>query len=189
MARAEGPGEGEGRLLARIARAEIQAFEALYDLYSRPVYSLALAMLRDAEAAGEITQEVFLAIWRGAGDFDPSRGSARSWILALAHHKSVDVVRRQRLRTAEPLSDTMTNDADVAEEATQSVASDQVREALGTLTPEQREAIALAYYEGYTQREIAERLRIPLGTVKTRMRDGMLRLRRTLGRHVGERDR
>jgi len=148
-------------LLTRIARSDLEAFRAVYDRYSGQVYSLAWSMLRDASVAQEITQDVFLAIWRGAGAFDLGRGTARSWILSLAHHKSV-------------------------EEAMRKVDSAGVQDALRALSGDQREAIVLAYYGGYTQREIADRLRTPLGTVKTRIRDGLLRLREMLGRGVRE---
>lgn len=168
------------QLLARIARRDSRAFEVLYDRYGRPVYSLAMGMLRDAGGAQEVTQEVFLSIWRQAAEFDPSRGSARSWLLALAHHKSVDAVRRGRMRAAEPLQETKTSDLDVVDEALRRVEQGRVREALVRLPAEQREAIVLAYYGGYTHQEIAGRLGIPLGTAKTRIRDGMIRLRGTL---------
>ncbi|MBI4279508.1 MAG: sigma-70 family RNA polymerase sigma factor [Armatimonadetes bacterium] len=171
-------------LLAAAAQGDVRAFEALYDRYSRAVYSLALRMLRDAKAVEEVTQEVFLSVWRGGRDYDPRRGSARSWILALAHHKSVDAVRHQRLRAADRLSEEMTGETDVVGEAIRSVEGARVREALAALSEVQREAITLAYYQGYTQQEIADRLGLPLGTVKTRMRDGMLRLRILLGRSM-----
>jgi RNA polymerase sigma-70 factor (ECF subfamily) len=179
-----GEDQTEERLLAGVGRAEVSAFEDLYDRYSRSVYSLAMTMLRDAEAAREVTQEVFLDLWRTARAFEPTRGSARSWILSLAHHKSVDAVRRRRLRAVEPLSEALPSGQDVAAEAAAALARGRVREALSTLTLDQRNAIALAYYGGYTQREIAERLGIPLGTIKTRMRDGMIRLRGLLGADV-----
>lgn len=172
-------GDDEG-LLARIAQADSGAFEALYDRYSGPVHSLAAAMLRDAVVAQEVTQDVFLAIWRGAREFDARRGSARTWILSVAHHKSVDAVRRSRRNLTVPLPDTITSDADVIEAAQARVDAGHVRRALGALSAEQRAAIVLAYYGGYSQREIAERLGVPLGTVKTRMRDGLLRLRTVL---------
>ena len=175
-----GQGEAEDALLGRVGQKDNLAFEALYDRYGGAVYSLAVKMLRDRQTAEEIAQEVFLAIWRGARDFDPARGSARSWILSLAHHKSVDAVRRQRLRTAEPLSETMTAEADVAQDALRAVTGTEVQSALAALSDGQREAIVFAYYGGYTQQEIAKRLHVPLGTVKTRMRDGMLRLRTAL---------
>ncbi|MGQ0569839.1 MAG: sigma-70 family RNA polymerase sigma factor [Armatimonadota bacterium] len=181
--------EDEHLLLERIARKDGRALEALYDRYARLVYSLALGLVRNPQAAEEVTQEVFMAVWRGSNAFDSRRGAARTWVLSLAHHKSVDAVRRQRVRTAEPLSESMTVDLDVAGQAVRSVEGAQVREALNALSQPQREAITLAYYAGYTQQEIANRLRVPLGTVKTRIRDGMLRLRGQLGRHVTETDR
>jgi RNA polymerase sigma-70 factor (ECF subfamily) len=184
MEHREGQGEGEDALLVRVGRKDGRAFETLYERYGGAVYSLAVKMLRDSKAAEEVAQEVFLAIWRGAPDFDPGRGTARAWILSLAHHKSVDTVRRQRVRSAEPLSETMIADADVMQDALRSVTSTQVRQALGSLSDGQREAIVFAYYGGYTQQEIAKRLRVPLGTIKTRMRDGMLRLRSALAPRV-----
>jgi RNA polymerase sigma-70 factor, ECF subfamily len=164
-------------LLARVARADLDAFETLYARYSGPAYAVAMGMLRDAVLAQEVTQDVFLAIWRGAREFDPARGGARTWILSVAHHKSVDAVRRSRRNPTVPLSDTMTSDADVIEAAQARVDAGHVRQALEALSIEQRAAIVLAYYGGYTQQEIAQRLGVPLGTIKTRMRDGLLRLR------------
>jgi len=173
------PGEDEA-LLARVARSDPAAFEAVYDRYSGPVYSLAAGMLRDAVLAQEVTQDVFLAIWRGAREFDARRGSARAWILSVAHHKSVDAIRRSRRNLTVPLPEAITGDADVIEAAQARVDAGHVRRALEALSVEQRAAIVLAYYGGYTQREIAHKLGVPLGTVKTRMRDGLLRLRAAL---------
>src|SRR5688572_3595584 len=147
--------EDERSLLERVARKDGRAFEALYDRYGRSVYSLAYGLLRSPQAAEEVTQEVFLAIWRGSSDFDPRRGEARTWVLSLAHHKSVDAVRRLRLRTAEPLTESMTVDLDVAGQAVRSIEGERVRQALTALSQPQRETIALAYYGGYTQQEIA----------------------------------
>lgn len=171
------------RLLARIAQHDVAAFEQIYDRYSRPVYSLALRLLGDPHTAQEVTQEIFLSIWRGASDFDPGRGSARSWLLSLAHHKSVDALRRMRRReTASFLNAANPSALDtITDETIHSLESEAVRQALLALSSEQREAIVLAYYGGYTQQEIATRLEIPLGTVKTRTRDGMFRLRTLLG--------
>jgi len=171
---------GDEALLARVAQSDPGAFEALYDRYSGPVYSLAAGILRDAVLAQEVAQDVFLAIWRGAREFDARRGSARAWILSVAHHKSVDVIRRSRRNLTVPLSDTITGEADVIEAAQARVDAGHVRQALQALSVEQRAAIVLAYYGGYTQREIAQRLGVPLGTIKTRMRDGLLRLRTVL---------
>ena len=180
MERGATQADHEATLLARIARRDATAFETLYDRYSRAVYSLALRMLGNPQAAQEVAQEIFLHIWRGAGEFIPARGSARSWVLSLAHHRSVDALRRQRVRTVEPLAEGDRSEgggADVVEQVLRGVEGATVRSALMTLSAEQREAIVLAYYGGYTQQEIANRLKIPLGTVKTRIRDGMQRLR------------
>lgn len=180
-ARHRAPDEIEDRQqLASIARRDSRAFESLYDRYSRSVYSLALGMLRDPATAQEVTQEVFLSIWRQAAEFDPSRGTARSWVLALAHHKSVDAVRRRRLRATEPLEETQASDLDTVNETLRRLEQGRVREALVRLPAEQRQAIVFAYYGGYTQQEVAKRLSIPLGTAKTRIRDAMIRLREAL---------
>jgi RNA polymerase sigma-70 factor (ECF subfamily) len=167
-------------LLARVAQADPGAFEALYARYSGPAYSVAMGMLRDAVRAQEVTQDVFLAIWHGAREFDPARGRARTWILSVAHHKSVDAVRRSRRHPTVPLSETMTSDTDVIEGAQARIDAGHVRRALEPLSIEQRTAIVLGYYGGYTQQEIAQRLGVPLGTIKTWMRDGLLRLRSIL---------
>ncbi|HLW60430.1 MAG TPA: sigma-70 family RNA polymerase sigma factor [bacterium] len=179
-----GGGEEE-RLLEQIAAGDVDAFAALYDRYSRSVYSLACRMLGDSQTAQEITQDVFEGIWRGARAFTPRRGNARGWILALAHHKSVDALRRQKVRAVEPLSEVQAHDADVVAVALARVEGEAVRAALGTLSDVQRTVVVLAYYGGYTQQEIAHRLAVPLGTIKTRMRDGLQRLRTALG-GVGE---
>lgn len=179
----------EETLLARVAHAHVDAFEVLYDRYSRSIYSLAWTMLRDPQAAQDVTQEVFLAIWRGAHTFDRRSGSPRSWLLSLAHHKSVDAVRRLRTRAVTLLDDPPVDDVDVVSEALHRVDVASVREALAGLSHDQCEAIVLAYYGGYTQREIAARLGIPLGTVKTRIRDALIRLRTLLGSLMGEQAR
>jgi RNA polymerase sigma-70 factor (ECF subfamily) len=171
----------EQTLLARVARKDAGAFESLYDRFGRPVYSVAMKMLRDQAAAEEVTQDVFLSLWRTAGQFDPRKSAARTWILSMAHHKAVDAVRRRRVRAAEPLTESMVDDPDVAGQALRAVEAERVREALGALSESQRQALALAYYEGLTQQEVAARLGVPLGTIKTRMRDGMLKLRESLG--------
>jgi RNA polymerase sigma-70 factor (ECF subfamily) len=167
----------EERLLALVASGDVESFAAVYDRYSRSVYSLALKMLGDPQAAQEVAQEVFEAIWRGAKAFSPGRGNVRTWILAMAHHKTVDAMRRQRVRAAEPLSESQIGDDDVVAQALRSVEGAAVRAALASLSEAQRAVVILAYYGGYTQQEIAARLGIPLGTVKTRIRDGLLRLR------------
>jgi RNA polymerase sigma-70 factor (ECF subfamily) len=167
----------EERLLALVASGDVESFAAVYDRYSRSVYALAWKMLGDPQAAQEVAQEVFEAIWRGARAFVSDRGNVRTWILAMAHHKTVDAMRRQRVRAAEPLSESHIGDDDVGAQALRSVEGAAVRAALATLSEAQRVAVVLAYYGGYTQQETAARLGIPLGTVKTRIRDGLHRLR------------
>jgi len=174
--------DDDARLLARIAQRDDAAFENLYDRFAGAVYSLINRITGSPHTAQDTTQEAFLSIWRDAGEFDPSRGRARSWVLSLAHHKGVDAVRRLRVRSADLLDEgaRMNPAPDPVEFAMRAVAQGQVRLALLALSREQREAIVLAYYGGYTQQEIAQRLQVPLGTVKTRVRDGMARLRRSL---------
>ncbi len=176
----------EEQLLRRLAAGDVESFGMIYDRYSRSVYSLAWKMLGDAQAAQEVTQEVFEAIWRGARAYAPGRGSARTWILAMAHHKSVDAMRRQRVRASEPLSEAHPDDADVVALAMRAVEGAAVRAALATLSEAQRAVVVLAYYGGYTQQEIARRLGVPLGTVKTRIRDGLQKLRDRLTAAAGE---
>jgi RNA polymerase sigma-70 factor (ECF subfamily) len=169
-------------LIEAAAAGDGQALSALYDRYAAAVYALALGIVRNPEAAKEVTQEVFLSFWRRPGRFDRSRGSGRAWLLSLAHHRAVDVLRRNRVRHANSLTEeAAASDEDWTEEVVRSLEGARVREALAALPEAQREALVLAYYGGLTQREIAERLGIPLGTVKTRMRDGLLRLRALLG--------
>jgi RNA polymerase sigma-70 factor (ECF subfamily) len=172
----------DARLLARVAQRDVAAFEHLYNRFAGAVYSLINRITGSPHTAQDTTQEAFLSIWRNAGEFDPSRGRARSWVLSLAHHKGVDAVRRLRVRSADMLDEgvRMNPSPDPVEFAMRAVAQGQVRQALMALSREQREAIVLAYYGGYTQQEIAQRLQVPLGTVKTRVRDGMARLRGSL---------
>lgn len=173
-------------LLERVRRKDPDALATLYDRYARQVYGLALGLLRDPGAAEEITQEVFFSVWQRAGTFDPSRGSFAGWVMSLAHHKAVDRLRRLRVRKTEAADEATPDAVDVVEEVLRLLESERVRKALQALPPGQREVIVLAYYGGLTQREIAERLGLPLGTVKTRTRDGLLRLREALRSFEGE---
>ncbi|MHC5905271.1 sigma-70 family RNA polymerase sigma factor [Streptomyces sp. S6] len=172
-------------LLVLVARGDQRAFEQLYGLVSGPVFGLVRRVLRDPSQSEEVAQEVLLECWRSAATFDPARGSALSWILTLAHRRAVDRVRsvraagereqREALRTHNPAFD------QVSEEVEAGMEREWVRRCLGRLTTLQRQSVTLAYYDGYTYREVAERLSLPLGTVKTRMRDGLTRLRNCLG--------
>ncbi|MGA5345028.1 sigma-70 family RNA polymerase sigma factor [Streptomyces griseoincarnatus] len=173
------------QLLIRVAGGDQKAFEDLYGLVSGPVYGLVRRVVRDPAQSEEVAQEVLLELWRSAARFDPGRGTALSWVLTLAHRRAVDRVRsvraagereqREARRGHGPAFD------QVAEEVEAGLEREWVRRCLDRLTALQRQSVTLAYYDGYTYREVAERLRLPLGTVKTRMRDGLTRLRDCLG--------
>ncbi|MFC0842689.1 sigma-70 family RNA polymerase sigma factor [Streptomyces noboritoensis] len=172
------------RLLVLVAGGDQKAFEELYGLVSGPVYGLVRRVLRDPAQSEEVAQEVLLELWRCAARFDPGRGTALSWVLTLAHRRAVDRVRSARAagereekaarRSEGPAFD------QVVEEVESGLERDWVRRCLDRLTTLQRQSVTLAYYDGYTYREVAQRLSVPLGTVKTRMRDGLLRLRECL---------
>jgi RNA polymerase sigma factor (sigma-70 family) len=172
-------------LVRAIADGQHAALGELYARYGRIVFSLARRIIVDTGLAEDVTQEVFLALWRAPGKYDPDRGAFGTWLLSLTHHRAVDTVRREeavrRRRTraveeGESLALTHAPEA-VADEAIGGLRRDRVRKALGSLPPPQREALTLAYFGGYTQREVAALTGAPLGTVKTRMLSGMRRLR------------
>ncbi|SDH97391.1 ECF RNA polymerase sigma factor SigK [Agrococcus jejuensis] len=171
--------------LVRVAGGDREAFAVVYDALSARVFGLVLRVLVDRSQAEEVTQEVFVDMWRKAKTFDPARGSSVGWALALAHSKAVDRVRSSQAQRDRDerigIRDSVAPFDVVSESADVKVEGARVREALATLTEAHREAIVLAYYGGLTQTEIAERLETPLGTVKTRLRDGMIRLRAALG--------
>ena len=172
-------------LLNLTARGDVRAFERLYDAFAGPVYGLARRVVRDPSHAEEITQEVFCEIWTRASRFDPARGSARSWILRLTHGRAVDRVRSTQSATERETriaQVSVERDVDTVVEAVErSLERVAVRRCLGTLTDLQRESVTLAYYSGYTAREVAGLLSTPIPTVKTRLRDGLIRLRDCLG--------
>ncbi|WTB17430.1 sigma-70 family RNA polymerase sigma factor [Streptomyces sp. NBC_00829] len=172
-------------LLGLVARGDHEAFSRLYDAVSGPVLGLVRAVLRDPAQSEEVTQEVLIEVWRGAARFQPSRGSAMTWILTLAHRRAVDRVRSaqsatDRERRAALLEQTPAYD-DVTEQVEARLEREQVRRCLRSLTELQRQSVTLAYYRGLAYREVAELLAVPLGTVKTRLRDGLIRLRDCLG--------
>ena len=176
----------DGALVRRVADGDDSALEALYERYGRPAFALARRITGEPVFAEEVVQEVFLALWRDPEKYNPDRGGFPSWLLATTHHKAVDAVRREetvRRRRAtlaeEAVSYTsVASDLPPVEDAAWAgLRGERVRKALGRLPAPQREALVLAYYAGYTQREIAERTDTPLGTVKTRMLAGMRRLR------------
>jgi RNA polymerase sigma-70 factor (ECF subfamily) len=172
-------------LLRASARGEEQAFAQLYDATSRRLYGLVLRVVRDPAQSEEVAQEAFLEIWRTSARFDPDRGSAMSWMMTIAHRKAVDRVRSaeaasRRDETWEATTQERAYDI-TADEVERSLDSQRVRQALASLTETQRGAVQLAYFGGYTHNEVAALLGIPLGTAKTRIRDGLIRLRDTLG--------
>lgn len=175
-------------LLARIVQNDADALDLLYERYSRVVYSLALRMLRSAELAEDVVQETFWRVWRRSATFEGRRGSVASWIFGIAHNLSVDELRRQRARPSlvrdtpdDPILSTIVDaGAEVGDLALQNERRRQIRAALAQIPADQRQAIELAYFGGLSQSEIAERLQSPIGTVKTRIRNGLRRLREVL---------
>ena len=178
-------------LVRRVAAGDRGAVDDLYERFRRPAFALARRILGDDALAEDVLQEVFLSVWRDPSAYERGRGSVASWLLAVVHHKAVDAVRReesQRRRQAlaeeELVLDAPVATRDVEDDVWTRAVSEQVRTALGSLTSTQREALTLAYYGGYTQREVAALTGTPLGTVKTRMLAGMRRLREELGTDV-----
>jgi RNA polymerase sigma-70 factor, ECF subfamily len=175
--------DGLDDLMRRVARGDETAFAGLYDQIAPRVYGLVLRVVRDPSIAEEVAQEAMLEAWRTAARFDPARGSAVSWLLTIAHRRAVDRVRSEQAGAARmrKVATVETPYDEVVEQATTRIERQQVRRCLGGLTELQREAILLAYFNGHTYREVADLLETPLPTVKTRMRDGLIRLRDCLG--------
>jgi len=172
-------------LLGRVARGDGPAFELLYDRIADSVYGVVRRVLRDPAQSEEVAQEVLVEVWRSATRFDGDRGSATTWIHTMAHRRAIDRVRSAQAsrdrdeRVAR--RDRVTPYDEVAEHVEARLEAQHVRSCLRGLTDLQRESVTLAYYGGYTYREVSELLDVPLGTVKTRMRDGLIRLRDCLG--------
>jgi RNA polymerase sigma factor (sigma-70 family) len=170
-------------LVALVARGDDSALADLYDRVGRIAYGLALRIVRDDRLAEDAVQEGFLAAWRSATGFSAERAKARTWILTLVHRRAVDLVRREDRRRAEPLdagAEAAETTGSAEDEAWLRFERERVQEALSRLPDAQRETIELAYYGGYTQSELAERLGEPLGTIKSRMFAGLVRLRELL---------
>jgi RNA polymerase sigma-70 factor (ECF subfamily) len=169
-------------LLERVARGDEDALGRLYDRFGRVAYGLALRVLRDDRLAEDAVQEAFLAIWRNAASFRPERAKAQTWVLTFVHRRAVDLVRREERRRADPLEPEAEPAGGSADEAAELRARrETVQRALAQLPEEQRRPIELAYYGGFSQSELAERLGEPLGTIKSRMFTGLKRLRELLG--------
>lgn len=175
----------EPELMAAIARGDEAAFAELYDRMARMVYGVVRKVVRDPSQSDEVTQEVFVEVWRTATRFESERGSVKTWVLTMAHRRAIDRVRSEqasRDRTERVGHRDRVRPFDqVSEDVETRFEHQQVRTALDHLTDLQREAVELAFYGGYTYREVAELLDVPLGTIKTRMRDGLIRLRDAMG--------
>ncbi len=174
-------------LLAAMARGDEGALASLYDRYRLILFGLILRILHSRPEAEDVLQEVFLQAWQKAADFDETRGRPFTWLVTLARSRAIDRLRslgsRERVAT-EAAREVIEEVADAATDAESSEQSEAVRAALNELPEEQRQVLLLAYFEGFTQSEIARRLSAPLGTVKTRMRSGMFRLRELLGKKM-----
>ena len=172
-------------LVMLVARGDTAAFEAVYDRLADVVFGVIRRVLRDPAQSEEVAQEVLVEVWRTATRFDPDKGGASTWVLTMAHRRAID-----RVRSAQAAHDREERVAhrdhvpafdEVAEQVETRLEQEQVRRCLGNLTELQRESVTLAYYGGYTYREVGELLDVPLGTVKTRLRDGLIRRRDCMG--------
>ena len=173
-------------LLTLVERGDADAFEVIYERHSRVAFSLAFRLLGDRPSAEDLVQDAFLAVWRGAGSYSSTRGSVRNWLLSILHNRGVDRLRTlaamsRRQEALEQVELRRPEEPDAAALGIGQALAGSVREELSTLPGEQFEVLKLAYYGGFTHQEIAEMLELPLGTVKSRMRLGLDRLRRGLG--------
>lgn len=173
-----------GVLLSRAGRGDQAAFAELYDSLATLLYGIVLKVVRDPSQSEEVTQEVFVELWRLAPRYDAGRGSVRSWAVTLAHRRAIDRVRSEqaaRDRTEREAHKRPIQSSDVAEQVVANIDGTRVRKALERLTDIQRQAVELAYFGGHSYREVALLLDVAEGTIKTRIRDGMIRLRDELG--------
>lgn len=179
------PGVALEDLLHRVARGDSAAFAGVYDVLAPQVFGMARRVLRNPAQAEEVTQDVLVEVWRTANRFDPERGGVRTWVLTMAHRRAVDRVRSEQAasdrdqRAAREGS--VTAHDEVVETVEVRLEQEQIRRCLTTLTPLQQEAVTMAYWNGYSYREVAQVIDAPLGTVKSRIRDGLVRLRDCMG--------
>lgn len=175
----------QGALMTKVARGDEGAFDQLYDLVSPQVFGLVRKLVRSPAQAEEVTQEVLIELWRTACHYDPARGAVTTWVLTLAHRRAVDRVRSEQASTTRERNATAGSNSvaydQVEDQVLAKLDHEQVKRCLGALTTLQREAVTLAYYAGYTYREVADLLGANLATIKTRMRDGLIRMRDCLG--------
>ena len=173
-----------GTLLSRAGRGDQSAFADLYDSLAPLLHGVVLKVVRDPAMSEEVTQEAFIELWRLAPRYDSSRGSVRSWATTLAHRRAIDRVRSEqssRDRTEREAQNRPIQSGDVAEQVVANIDGTRVRKALERLTEIQRQAVELAYFGGHSYREVSVLLGVAEGTIKTRIRDGMIRLRDELG--------
>ncbi|WP_149361495.1 ECF RNA polymerase sigma factor SigK [Lolliginicoccus suaedae] len=172
-------------LLTRSALGDEDAFAQFYDVISPSVFGMVCRVVRDRAQSEEVTQDVMVELWRTASRFDAAKGSATGWALTLAHRRAIDRVRSAQASTDRDHRSAMLSERreydEVSEAVEASLERHQVQRCLGSLTELQRESVMLAFYQGYSYPEVASLLKVPLGTVKTRMRDGLIRLRDCLG--------
>ncbi len=178
-------GATDPELAARVARGETPAFEQLYDRHAGAVYGMVRQVLRDPTQSEDVAQEVWVEAWRTAARFDPDRGSYRAWIVVMARRRAIDRVRSVTAAGAREeraaVADWSPPHDEVSETVQTRLEQQRVRTCLDTLTGVQRQSVELAFYRGYTHREVSDVLDVPLGTVKTRLRDGLIRLRDCMG--------